>query len=143
MTQVGAPVYENNDGVYTTFHPARHLRLSRHPEAGRPTLGLRHLVPDRDHPPRCSRCRLRARSCAVGCSVQIGLTSVSRVSALPLDRVMAMSEGSRRLATRLSPALWAQDLNKGVARRRIGTPPPPGPPSGAVGTTHGKRVGHG
>lgn len=50
---------------------------------------------------------------------------MARVGALPLDRLMAMSEGSRRLASRFSPDLWAQNLSEEVARRRrLGTPVP-------------------
>jgi glycosyltransferase involved in cell wall biosynthesis len=43
--------------------------------------------------------------------------AMARVSALPPERLMAMSEGSRRLATRFSPSLWAQNLTEEVARR--------------------------
>jgi glycosyltransferase involved in cell wall biosynthesis len=43
--------------------------------------------------------------------------ALSRVAALPPERLMEMSEGSRRLATRFSPALWARNLSEEVGRR--------------------------
>jgi glycosyltransferase involved in cell wall biosynthesis len=42
---------------------------------------------------------------------------MARVHALPLERLMAMSAGSQKLASRFSPTLWAQNLTEQVAMR--------------------------
>jgi glycosyltransferase involved in cell wall biosynthesis len=44
--------------------------------------------------------------------------ALSRVTHLPPERLMAMSTGSRNLATRFSPKLWAANLTDEVTRRR-------------------------
>lgn len=43
---------------------------------------------------------------------------LARVSALSGERLAAMSEGSRSLARRMSPTIWAENLTEEVARRR-------------------------
>jgi len=43
--------------------------------------------------------------------------AMARVSTMSPERLVAMSEGSRRLATRLSPEIWAQNLVEQVERR--------------------------
>jgi glycosyltransferase involved in cell wall biosynthesis len=44
---------------------------------------------------------------------------LARVTALPAERLAAMSAGSRSLARRLSPTIWAENLTEEVARRRV------------------------
>jgi glycosyltransferase involved in cell wall biosynthesis len=48
---------------------------------------------------------------------------MARMSALPESRLAAMSDGSRALARRLSPGIWASNFHEEVARRLPGVRP--------------------
>jgi glycosyltransferase involved in cell wall biosynthesis len=69
--------------------------------------------------------------------------AMARVSALPPERLMAMSEGSRRLATRFSPSLWAQNLTEEVARRWPGAGSPAHGAEVAGGSARQQEADHG
>jgi glycosyltransferase involved in cell wall biosynthesis len=44
-------------------------------------------------------------------------SAMERMANLPVERLAAMSDGSRALASRLNPTIWARNLHEEIERR--------------------------